>query len=226
MKRHRLIWVWSVCAISSLLPTIVVFTVMDFSSGGLTVLGTELTPQFGLPDLLAAITSLYVPLIALLPLGVAMVSEKITLSDRISTSLMPSLLILPIILAALIRGAGFSSSVLIFMLLLCLLEFTLLLWAALLVRVSGPAMACMVWAISWILGGFLPYLRDYVASYLDSVVIQWVSHLSWIVPPILASQQLADSILIEAGISWPMIWMLGLQCGGLLLLNFKRKVSP
>lgn len=209
----------------ALAPALVVATLFQFRDSALLVLGTELASPFGVRELVAAETSLFLPILGFLPLVTAFSQDAFNWRRWIWW-LTPMLLVVPSALTAVIKGAGFHWLLLAYFAAASLWMAVLMLWAHFLKRLLGMPLTALIWSVFWMLGDLLAFVRDYLAVYLESAFLQIIPMLAWLMPATLGAQPLADHILLQGEIPWQRIIAMTVQGALLWLLLYWKAFNP
>lgn len=202
MKLKSLPYLWTALLLGAL-PALVILIFVSFNDQEMRMLGLSL-PGYGLASLFALSLSPIRPLLLLLGPALAFaVDAEAALKRWLTFVLIPACLILPLCLAATIKGSSISSDVLIASFYLCLSMTTFAAWFRLFSRLKGRfATALILYGVCWSISGLLHYIALYVVPYQESSWLQSLSYLRFGLPQTGYAFELLDEGLAGAG--WPL----------------------
>lgn len=202
MNKWKPPFLWSALILGAL-PAILVLSLVTFTEDDMRMLGFSL-PGYGLEALFALSLSPIRPLLLLLGPALALAVSTEHLVKRWSTfAVIPIVLILPLLLAAMIKGSSVSSNLIIASLLLCASVTAFAAWFRLFSRLpGGAATAIIVYGVCWSLSAFLYYIAIYVAPYQEGAWLKSIAALRYAMPQLGYAFELIDEGLAGAGWQW------------------------
>jgi hypothetical protein len=224
----RMFWWFIPCL--GLLPAGVILTLLSFTEDGMSLLGHAVGEIPSPSRLLAALASIFRPILILVPLALAWRpcpehGPKVPASRHLvlQAALLPWLLLLPALLSAWLKGL--SPIGLGFLHLLSLSALSLLLhgWAQLSSRLLSGLPFWLTWSALWAWSQFGEYLAP-LLDFLDLALLQPLIWLNAVTPPLSRGFSLSDSLGMGVWPAWRELTGLLLQAIFLLALPFLKPV--
>jgi hypothetical protein len=186
------------------IPAAVVLIFVQFTEDDMRILGMSL-PGYGLASLFALSLSPIRPLLLLLGPALAFAVNAEGILRRWLTFLtIPIVLMLPLMLAAMVKGSAFHIDLLIASLLLCLSVTAFAAWFRILSKLPGQfATGLVLYGVFWSLSGLLHYVALYVAPYHDGSWLNYLVTVRYLLPQVGYAFEMLDEGLAGAG--WPLL---------------------
>ncbi|PIE89940.1 MAG: hypothetical protein CR997_08995 [Acidobacteria bacterium] len=173
----------------------------QLKDGNLLVSGRVVAQNMSVSRMLSALLSLSGPFIVFIPFY-SMAGKVPFRQALIRASLAPWLLLMPSICVLVLKGEGLQGATIAVLFLMSAFISTLTMWLLLLhKRFKWPTLY-LTWACLWMSTEFLAYLQNYLAPYLDSLLIKAIGYLYWLCPPINFVQSTLEPVLNNSSLPW------------------------
>ena len=184
-----------------LLPGIVILVFLDFKDGQLVVMNQAIS-EYSTARLVAAVLSMMIPVLLILPLAMTRLAIERTARFWILAYFAPLLLLLPSLLAGILIGGTGLWPCLGALLLVGLFNLTFTLWMECLGIFFSPALTLLAYGGFWALSDYVEHLRLYVAPYLEIKILGVTQFLYWLVPQVRSGFSHIDDFLQSGQLQW------------------------
>lgn len=223
-------WFWWFLPCLGLLPAGIILSLLSFGDEGMSVLGHAMGEIPSPSRLLAALASIYRPILLLIPLALAWrpcqehaLAQPASGVLALQATLLPMLLLLPALLSAWLKGLSPIGPGFLHLLGLSGLALLLYGWALFSSRFLSGLTFWVTWSTLWAWSQFADYLAP-LLDYLDLALLQPLIWLDALTPPLARGFTLSDGLGMGVLPGWRDLAGLLLQAAFLLTLPLLKPV--